>query len=125
MEHTVSDVNRRLDELARMKPGESGDVECWRPIPEPVLALARRFASVYARLAGRVDFAVWPIATGGLQFQWDGCEMDIHADGTVLYPAPGGERLLDASGRPCRLTLIAVALREAAAGTEPDDGGRA
>ena len=40
--------------------------------------------------------------------------MDIHADGTVLYPAPGGERLLDAAGRPGRLAVIAAALEEAA-----------
>ena len=114
MSKTVTEINNRLYELAAMRPGDSGDMECWRPIPESVLGLARRFTDAYARRAGRIDFNVYPIATGGLQVQWDVCEMDIHADGTVLYPAPGGERLLDAAGRPGRLVVIAAALEEAA-----------
>lgn len=54
MEHTVSDVNHRPDELIRMEPGGAGDVECRQPIPGPELVLAR--------LARRVDFTVHPIA---------------------------------------------------------------
>lgn len=62
MEHTVSDINRRPDELIRMKPGGSGDMERRHPIPGPELVLARRYAGALARLARRVDFTVHPIA---------------------------------------------------------------
>ena len=62
MEHTVSDVNHRQDELIRMEPGGAGDVECRQPIPGPELVLARRYAGALARLARRLDFTVHPIA---------------------------------------------------------------
>lgn len=62
MEHTVSDVNRRQDELIRMEPGGAGDVECRQPIPGPEFVLARRYAGALARLARRLDFTVHPIA---------------------------------------------------------------